>query len=200
MVTPAGQPRRGYFVLGAIGLVIFIIAATLSWTFSYLLLFLFLWYSPFFYIISLVPNILLTVGGIMSAIGFYGQRRNFGSNMGLATFIISLVFIWFQLIPGIIRAALYGGYYYYYPWYMISYTLFYVGYALMGVMVILWGCSMLVNRIQMGNQGLAIAAGVLFIITGGFICSIVLEWIGLILVIPSGILGIILFATVKVPT
>ncbi len=176
------------------------VAATLMWVFEYI--YIFLWIiGASAALVFLIPIIIFCVGGVMSAFGFYGLRRNYGSTLALATCIISLVFIWFQLIPGILYSFLYGApYYIYYSLYTLYYIMAYVGYILTGVMIILWGCSMITNRTQMGNEGLGIATGVLFIITGSFWCSSFLTMIGSIMMIPSGILGIILLLSARVPT
>ena len=184
------------------------VAANLMWAFSYLYIFLFMWGTPI-YIVYIIPSAIFCAGGVMGAFAFYGQRRNYGSTMALTTFIISVIFIWFQLIPGIISVFLFGAgypsspyyyYFYYSPLYMIYNIMSYLGYILAGVMIILWGCALLTTRVHMGNEGLGIAAGVLFIITGSFWCSIYLTMIGCIMLIPSGILGIILLLRAKVPT
>jgi hypothetical protein len=171
------------------------VSANLLWALSYLTILFILWGGSS-YIVYVIPSIIFCAGGVMAALGIYGLRRTYGSTMALATFIISMVFIWFTLIPEIIYLIMYPlGYPYYYTFFMVYYIMYYLGNALAGVMFILWGCTYLTTRAHLGNEGLAIAAGVLYIITGGFWCSMVLQLVGDIMLIPSGILAIILLLT-----
>jgi hypothetical protein len=130
--------------------------------------------------------------------------------MGLATFILSLIFPWFLLLA---KLLLYSGLVFvpytspYYPYHtymmpgplLLHYVVLYIlGTVLIGVLFILWGCALLVIRNYTGIAGLPIAAGIIFIIAGSFWCSLYLYPIGSILLIPAGILWMISLATSRV--
>ena len=157
------------------------------------------------YMISLI---IMISSIIVTAMAIYGYRRNYGSTMGLATYIISLIFLWFLLVS---KLLLYTGlvfvpyttYYYTYwmpgPLYAHYYALYITGNALIGVLFILWGSAQILARKYTGKGGLLIASGVLFIIAGSFWCTTLLYPIGSIMLIPAGILWMISLATSRIP-
>ncbi|HTD81278.1 MAG TPA: hypothetical protein VK723_03905, partial [Thermoplasmata archaeon] len=70
--------------------------------------------------------------------------------------------------------------------------------VLLGVMFILDGATFIVNR-HFVQPGAAIAAGVLFIIAGGFFCSIILASAGAVVAMPALIIGGIVLASAPIP-
>ena len=101
------------------GLIVLMVGANLLWILSYGFLWFLIWGGPS-YLLYLIPASVFCAGGLMAAIGIYGQRRNYGSTLALATFMISIVFIWFHLIPEVIYVVSYSlGSPWYYPLFSI---------------------------------------------------------------------------------
>ncbi len=210
---PKGKPTRKYFIIGAVGTIILIVGATLFWTIPFVSMYISFFYNPYLMgYLYLAVTIIIGVGGTLGSIGIYGHRWNYGSVLSVVTCVLSMIFTWF-LLPTAILSFVFMGlpYYYYYhsPLLLVMDILGSLGYILMGVMFILWGVAMINARNHMGNAGLGVATGILYIITGGFWCatmgasyifySVYLYYVACILVIPSGILGIITLLRARVP-
>ncbi len=206
---PVGPPTRGFFIMGFIGMLLLMSVGMVNWindTTGF--------FTPWFLIppiptpVYMISLILVCSSIVVASIAFYGYRRNYGSTMSLATFIISLIFPWFLLISKLLLTTglvfvPYTTYYYTYwmpgPLYLHYIALYIVGSALIGVLFILWGCALIVVRKYTGKAGLPIASGIIFIIAGSFWCSIFLYPVGSILLIPAGILWMISLATSRIP-
>lgn len=199
--TPTGTPIRALFYVGAVGM--FIIAATgiiggilslVGFGFDY---------GRDYPMEVVVIGILVLVASVISAIGYIGLYRNYGSAMGAASgiylLIASSLFLAFT-VAAIHRVwYTYEGYYdsYSYSYYSVNPWLYITGYVLFGIAPILLGVSHIVSRNHMTIPGLGISTGVLFIIAGSFIISTLLSFVGFIMLAPAGILGGINF--VKAP-
>ncbi|TLZ64708.1 MAG: hypothetical protein E6K13_01575 [Methanobacteriota archaeon] len=129
-------------------------------------------------------------------IGILGFWKNYGSAIGLAAFIFGLIAIvaFLSLLAFLLLGAFggFGGF---------SFTIFIlgaIGLVLIGVMFILDGVAYIVNR-HFVQPGMSLAAGVLFIIAGGFICSILLGLVGGILAMPAFIIGGIALVGAPIP-
>lgn len=70
--------------------------------------------------------------------------------------------------------------------------------VLVGVMFILDGVAFLVNR-HFTLPGASIATGVLFIIAGGFVCSLLLAPVGGVVAMPAFIIGGIVLVNAPIP-
>ncbi len=169
------------FIVAAVGYIIAMIAAIwyiADWAFLYTdaILDIAMWW-------------VFAVGLLLGSFAFLGYRSYYGSSMGLATFIISLVFIWFYPL---------GYTLWYTPLYFIGIFLEIIGVVLIGVMMILWGVSKIVVRNKTGQMGVTLAAGIIFIITGGFMCTYLFLLVGCIVLLPAAILGMTsLFLSLK---
>ncbi len=75
------------------------------------------------------------------------------------------------------------------PFWAIGLLLEMVGLILIGVVFILFGVSKIVVRNETGQMGVTLAAGILFILAGGFFCSFFFDIIGYILLLPACIVG-----------
>ncbi len=207
---PTGNPSRAFFIMGFIGMIILMASGMINWIFDTTgFFFYWMFMMPFpVYTISLA---IFCASIVVTSIALYGYRRNYGSLMGIATFIISLILPWFLLIAKLLlytglvftpHTSYYPPYYTYYypgPLYIHYFALYITGAVLIGVLFILWGCALFVVRKHTGKAGLPIAAGILFIIAGSFWCTIMLYQIGSILLIPAGILWMISLATSRMP-
>jgi hypothetical protein len=199
IATPTGIPSKGYYNTAAIGLIILMVGANLMWISQYI---------AFGWILSInVPHLvgvcLFCAGGVMGALAIYGFYRNYGLKLAYYVFIISMVFIWFLLVPVILNYAFLvtsGIPSYANPAYLAYIILHYLGYIFVGVMVVLWGVVWLYVRNYMGIPGLALATSILFLITGSFFCTVALAIAGQVMLVPSGILAIITLFTTEVRT
>ena len=70
--------------------------------------------------------------------------------------------------------------------------------VILGVMFILDGVAFIVVR-HYTNPGAAIAAGVLYIIAGGFVCSVLFAIIGGLVLMPALIIGGIVLVNAPIP-
>ena len=143
----------------------------------------------FFSFIALAAVVLMSVALVIQLIGFYGYWKNYGSRMGLATFLFGLVVI--GIFLGAIALA-----------FASRDTLSSIAYigatVLVGVMFILDGVAFLVNR-HFSLPGASIATGVLFIIAGGFVCSLLLAPVGGVVAMPAFIIGGIVLLNAPIP-
>ena len=195
---PRGAPSRSLFLIGAVGS--FLAAgAAIPFSFSALLPgfgFGFGFFFGSFFLLTLVSAVLMSVGCILQLIGILGFWKNYGSAIGLAAFIFGLIAIvaFLSLLAFLLLGAFggFGGF---------SFTIFIlgaIGLVLIGVMFILDGVAYIVNR-HFVHPGMSLAAGVLFIIAGGFICSILLGLVGGILAMPAFIIGGIALVGAPIP-
>jgi hypothetical protein len=83
-------------------------------------------------------------------------------------------------------------------WEAMYYTLV-AGFVLFGVAQIVWGVTHIATRRFTGKPGLAVATGIMLIISGAITASYLLTTFGLILFFASAILAAIAFFTAKVP-
>ncbi len=199
VATPTGIPSKGFYNTASIGLIILMVGANLMWISEFIA---FGWFLSI-NVVRLVSVCLFCAGGVMSALAMYGFRRNYGPQLAYIVFIISVIFVWFMLIPVIINYGFLAGSFIplaLNPVYLAYIILYYLGYVLAGVMMILWGATVLYVRNYLGIPGLAMATSILFIITGSFFCTVALAIVAQIMLIPSGILGIITLSTTDVPT
>lgn len=169
------------------------IAAGVSIPFAVFALFLAFGFGfGFFGILSVVAltiAILMATALVIQLIGFYGFWRNYGSRMGVVTFAFGLaaigVFLGAISLVFVVRDSL-------------SAIVYLAGYVLLGVMFILDGVTFLVNR-HFVLPGASIATGVLFIIAGGFVCSILFASVGDIVAMPAFIIGGIVLVNAPIP-
>ncbi len=87
---PRGTPRRDYFIVGGIGSIITLIFAFfIGYFFFYNFSFYGYYMDDFTMLFAL--GCFFTCGLIATALGFYGFYHNYGSIMGLVTFVFSLI-------------------------------------------------------------------------------------------------------------
>lgn len=163
--VPQGTTSRIYLI-GEIGFFFLIIAALARITSTPPLL----GFGSNFIFLA-VTYVLFIVGGVLVSFGFYGFRRYYGSLMGLVTFIISMVLIWFLLIQVTFYVSLAYGIpvfiWSFHP-YTVYMILWYLGLAFFGVTLILWGSTFIVVGKQTDRPKLGLSTGILLIVTGAF--------------------------------
>ena len=157
---------------------------------------------------QLVAGALLFAALTLQLAGFYGLWRNYGSSMGVVSvgfgLAAGILFLLGVLFAFLLREERCYGYYiepscYYSVPIWVSILLF-LGLIFLGVLFILEGVSYLVSRHHLGNVGGAVGAGVVSIIGGAFLCSVVLAvYAGMFVVAAATIIGGIVFAQAKVP-
>lgn len=198
---PRGVPSRSPFLVGATGH-FFAAAMCIVYGIAVLLL------SFFFYfglsLIGLILEVILFVALVLHLVGFYGLWRNYGSGMAGATFAYGLVASIFFMVASVLSMFAYQYLCYGYNCYpTLSFwglILVLVSYVMLGVMFILEGVAFLVVRRFTSLPGAAIAAGVLFIIGGSFVTSILLAFYGGFFVLaPALIIGGVVLVKSPVP-
>lgn len=186
---PRGPPTRAPFLAGAVGhflaaggAIAYGIGAVVA-------------VSPGAFLILLAP---IFSGALLVQLpGFWGFRRNYGSRMGLATFVYGLAAVTFFLIVNIILVAVVpgvflGG---------VPLVLFIAAFVTLGALFILQGVAFILVRRFVGSAGLSLATGILFIIAGSFIAVILGIVLGgfFLLVVPM-IMGGITLLLAPVPS
>jgi hypothetical protein len=145
-----------------------------------------------------------SVSLLLALFGFYGLWRNYGSAMGAAAFAYGLIAVIIFLVSSVLTlfavqtiCEFWGCYTIYASWGIV---LLIASFVLLGVAFILDGVAFIVARRFTGLQGGAVAAGVLFIVGGSFVVSILLALFGGFFVLaPAFILGGLVLLRAPVP-
>ncbi len=183
---------RGLFIAGFIGMLLLVLIVPTT---------LFMRFAPFYVAIYFtIMLVVLLAGIILGSFAFLGFNRNYGSVMGLAAFLVSLILPWFSLAADYLHG--YSGLAFTFLPYPTPGPLFHVwlfmwiaGDIFIGVIFLLWGISFITVRKSTGNSKLAIAVGILFIVGGGFWCTFFWRVFGDIFLVPGAILGLISLIT-----
>ena len=187
---PRGPPTRFLFIIGAVGHFFSAAASVPFAVFGFGLGGLFFFRFFFFEIfLFLILGVLYFVGLLLHLFGFYGFWRNYGSQMGIATFAYGLAAVVIFLV-GIVLGVIAS---------FSFFLLTLVGFVALGVLFIVDGVTYIVVRHSMINLGTSIAAGVLFIVSGAFVCSLFLSFVGGIIAVPAFILGGIILLRSPMP-
>jgi len=184
---PRGPPRKGLLQAGAGGLFMLagssIAAGVLELMFGFTSFYGYPWWIP-------VVGVLMLSSLVLSSVGYFGKYHNYGSEMGAGTGIFALIAgpMFLALTAGGIESYDFGrlGITSYYS---IRPELFWTGYILLGVAFILMGTSHILSRNHLTIPGLCVAAGVLMIIGGSLIITLVLSFAGYFVLGAGGILG-----------
>lgn len=193
MPRPHGIPSRALFLTGAVG---HFIAAGMAIPFAFFGVstsFLFFggsFFFSFFSLLLLAIATMMSVALFLHLIGLYGLWKNYGSRLGMAAFIFGLIATSVYLSSTVYLIL--G------PRDFSLLIVYLAGWVLLGVMFIMDGATFIVNR-HFAMPGASIAAGVLFIIAGGFFCSILLASAGAIIAMPALIIGGIVLAGAPIP-
>ena len=186
---PRGAPTRSVFVVGAVG---HFLGAGIAIPFSLLvIMFGFFFFFGSFSTFLLGFSIMFTIGLLLHLIGFFGLWKNYGSAIGLVVFAYGVVAT--SLLQASVALLFVGRD----PLYTVIGG---VSYVAVGLMFILEGAAYLLNRPFLPPAA-SVAAGALFILSGGFFCSVVLTVIGGLAAVPALIVGgiVLLAAPIPVP-
>lgn len=206
--TPGGIPSRTPFIVGGIGAIISGVAALLVMLLGGLITMWWLMGNTELVGIGgmggMASGILLAVGLILAGIGYLGIKRNYGYGIGTAGFAFSIVVCVF-LFVSIAFGVIFMSYPYYYlypyknPWYAIYIISSIITLILFGIMQILWGIAHINTRQYTGTSGLAMATGIMLIISGALTASVIIAFAGIILFFVSEILAVIVFLMSNIP-
>lgn len=207
---PTGVPSKTPFIVGASGATVSGFAGLLTMIFGGLLTTLIFGvydyggYYETIGIAGIISSIVLGIGLVLAGIGYLGMKRNYGAGTGTASFAFSIVVCVFMFLSAafaIITLSSSPYYYRYYdnPWLAIYVILAIITLILFGVMQILWGAAHIVTRQYTGNSGLAMAAGIMLIISGALTLPVILAPVGIILFFIGEILAIIMFLISHIP-
>lgn len=197
--TPLGIPSRSPFIVGGVGAIICGVAAFFSLLggFGNVLSEEFGFRAP----LSLIGGIILGVGVILAGIGYAGIKRNYGVGTGTAGFAFSIVvcvFMFINVAMSIIGIP-YTDSWYYDPRYFFYILSALITVILFGVMQILWGVAHINSRNYTGTSGLAMATGIMLIISGALTVSVIIAFVGIVLFFVSEILALLVFLVSKIP-
>ena len=165
---PQEATGRAFFICGAVGCIINIVAALLYFV-PVLSIFFELYLTSYMY---LAAYILFGVGVILASIGYLGIRRYYDSGLGLISFILAIISAVGFLAYGassIVFEQLNVSYYsdialmFQLSWIVILNIFF--------VALILWGVTHIVNRRSTGKSGLSITTGIFLILTAIFMAA-----------------------------
>jgi hypothetical protein len=191
---PKGQPIRKYFVIGGIGALTMVVGALLIGIFFMANFSFFGSDNSGFYWLLFAGTGLLAGGLIVTGVGFFGFYRNYGSFMGLITFIFaditSFIFISFTIFS---ISGPYG--------YFIGPE--YIGAAvIVGICLVLMGVSLLLIKNYTMVRNLTLATGIFTLVVAALFCSVFtamffgIAWFTLV---AAGILMAVVFFLAKLP-
>jgi len=184
---PGGVPTRWPFVLGAVGH-FFAAGASIAYGIGMLL---FSRYSFGFFggLLGLVLGVVLSAALLLHLAGLYGMWRNYGSRLGASAFAFGLAAVLVFLLANVLALVLSDCTYYCYPS-APGVILGLTSLVLLGILFILEGAAYTVTWRFTWMWGSAIAAGVLFIVSGSFITSVLLAVFGgFFMLVPALIIG-----------
>jgi hypothetical protein len=217
---PTGPPSRQLFIVGATGSILNMVASIIAVIIWALYMSIFSMMSYYSYDIEtllrqiigmtsivVIIVIVLAVGLLLASIGYLGLRRNYGSGVGTAGFVLGIVvfvFIFLTIASAGATLVALGSYNQYNLWNFIIWLFIFailclITIILFGVTQIIWGVAHIVTRKYTGHSGLAMATGIMLILSGVFVMTMILSEIGLILFFISEILAAITFLISHVP-
>ncbi len=160
-----------YFILGAAGFLMLLATMVLRIIIRVVPIFsMFLIYVAF---------IGMCAGMILGAFAFLGLRVYFGFTIGLVSFILSEVF-WIGLVCFTLIVE-----FLVFPFGILT-ILLVLGIGLMGIILVLWGMTLIAARDYTGSPGIPLTAGVLFIAAGVCWCLFYTSLGDMLLVIALG--------------
>jgi len=203
---PRGIPSRTPFVVGAVGH-FFSAAMSIAYGVGSLLL------IGLGYLYRANPLVVVILAGVLFAalvlhvVGFLGLWKNYGSGVGAGAFAYGLIAATMFLVANIlslfaVEQYCTGGYYPYCyeriaPW---STALTLASIVMIGVMFIVDGVAFLATRRFTPIPGAGIAAGVLFIVGGSLVTSIVMATFGgFFVLVPAFIIGGVILLRAPLP-
>lgn len=148
-----------------------------------------LWYQ----ILSIVTSAILSIGVLLAGAGALKLGRYYkdalskaagaiglvAGIMGIVGLILGIVALFVAVIAGV--AVIFG----------------FVILIITGVFLLLLGIAFVVVRDKIGRAGLAMGTGIMAIISGAMFCSVLISFIGIIILIPTAICAAMLFMRVK---
>ncbi|TET91651.1 MAG: zinc ribbon domain-containing protein [Methanomassiliicoccales archaeon] len=196
VVPPAGIPAREHvkgknlIIVGAIGAILLGVGA-MAFTVSFVTSG-FYWYRSIGYPIAIiVSSIIVFVGMIVHSFAHAGYYVHHKSGMGMATFIFSIIVsVLFIALMVLSVQTDYWGYYYDYNYYLNP-LFVWVASIILGVGVVIIGVSHILARKSLASPSIFMASGVIYIISGSFIMSLIFAFfipVGWILLFVAAIL------------
>ena len=203
---PRGVPSRTPFVVGAVGH-FFSAAMVIVYGVGSL------WLVGLSYLYQGFPLMVVILAGILFAalvihlVGFFGLWKNYGSGVGAGAFAYGLIAATMFLVTNVLSLfAVERTCYNYYPPYCYERVAsWWVAFAIasvvmLGVMFILDGVAFLVARRFTPIPGAGIAAGVLFIVGGSLVTSIIMATFGgFFVLVPAFIIGGVILLRAPLP-
>ena len=195
----SGQVGRGLFALGGTGAIIMTVASVIMAVFALWPLWIFS-YSFVWYLVLVTGLIQLLIGSVFVGIAYYAFYRHFERPMGIAGLVFGVICSVALLVFGVIGMfpiMTYGPYYPYFPS-PFGAVLYWLGLLLFGTMLVIWGVASIVIRKSTSMPGLSLATGIVLIIAGGFVASLLLAFVGFVLLLASQIMNAIVFLKMTV--
>ena len=173
-----GVPGREAFLLAAIGNFLSVPTSIALG----LLIFVGFYYNSAGFIVAIVPFL---VGMVLQLFGFYGQWRRFGSALAAVTFAYGLPAIgvfavgmaWYASAVSVTFGTFEG---------IFPALLLIVVFVMLGILFLLEGVTLFVDRIRLGAPDLAVAAGILLLLSGALIVTVILSPFGMLFLLTPG--------------
>lgn len=185
-------PSKGRFYAGGAGAIIvcvgsIIVAITLTWSLLW-----FYNYGKDIYHAVLAASAIFMVGCILKGAGFVRFYTDYGVSMGAVAFLFSIISSITLFVTAHVGLALTSTRWGYYSQ-PNNLFVFWGGLALLGVTAILWGVACFHAKKFMRKPDLLLATGVIYIISGSLIASLLLTPVGFILLFVGEIMAAVVF-------
>jgi len=191
----SGKVGRGLFALGGTGAIILTVGSVIMAVFALWPLWIFS-YSFVWYLVLVTGLIQLLIGSVFVGIAYYAFYRHFERPMGIAGLVFGVICSVALLVFGAI--GMFPGPYYPYLPSPFGAVLYWLGLLLFGTMLVIWGVASIVIRKSTSMPGLSLATGIVLIIAGGFVASLLLAFVGFVLLLASQIMNAIVFLKMTV--
>jgi hypothetical protein len=199
--TPSGTPSRSLFILGGVGAIISGVAVLLLLLGGRFAIIFF----RFEYSGTNLGVIALGVGLIIEGMGYMGIKRNYGVGTGTAGFVFSIV----AGVSVFVNLTSFRYLFTYWPprysngpsgqWFLVFVISTIIALITLGVTQILWGIAHVESRDYTGNSGLAMATGIMLILSGALTASVIMAFAGMTFFFISEILALQVFLKSKIP-
>jgi hypothetical protein len=190
--VPSGFPSKTPFITGAVGTMLSGVAAVVFVALVFLI-------QPYVYNLpAMISFIIVGAGLVVNSFGYKGMKTNFGLKMGTASFALGIVGSVLTMITAGFGAALQISHYNYSFLNQVFIVLLFITLVFLGVMQIVWGVAQIIARRFAGSSALALATGILLVISGAITASLIVFYAGLVLFLVSEILTFVVFITFKI--
>jgi hypothetical protein len=199
---PSGTPSRTPFIIGGIGGIIAGVAGILSMFTGIASMLYWGTFGMLLGVAAIPVSVFLGVGIVLTGFGYKGMKTNYGLGIGTAGFILSILtaaLFFVTAVLGVAGGSYYYGYYFYSRWYAVFIAFWWISVVMFGATQIVYGVAHIVCRRFTGYSALGLATGILLVISGAFAGTVLLSFVGMLMVLVGGILSLMVFIIAKIP-